>query len=183
MGDWTDITIGEKKVMWFKDRLQLHIPLIFERSDLTYDIEQLEPIYDEESEDDIIIGYEDEKRYKFESNVKKVKQVLDNRGITQIFCHKMFYRLRNNEVWVGFEDEYAPNNIDYDIYKKLLKERLFSTSERDEEFDEFKKYRLVEEALFDSEYPSFFWGEKGVMFPEILDIIYLRTILDLCIVV
>jgi len=178
MGDWTEITVGNVDVMSFKNRIPLYSVLMFDESDLQYDIER-EPIYNDDGNE--IIGYEEERLYKFKSTVKKVKQVLANRGIDEDFCCRTFDTLRASIVWVGGEDEEVPNTVDYSIYKQLLQARLFPTNSvttQDSDFDEFARYRAIEEALFESDYPSFFWGEHGHAFDEELTVVYLRTIFD-----
>jgi hypothetical protein len=62
--------------------------------------------------------------------VKKARQLLDNRGIDEEFCRRVFNDLQAEEVWVGAEGEYVPNIVDYDVYKLFLKEQMFRSSQK-----------------------------------------------------
>ncbi len=177
MGEWTSLSIGGSEVMHFKNYIPLFVVLLFEKNDLRFNLEETGELDD----NDTPIT---QKSFEFRNTVKKARQILANRGIDEAFCKKAFNDLKAEEVWVsgGDGDDYfegdVPNTIDYDVYKQLLREKHNYSTDKDESYDELRQYRLLSERLFDSEFPTFFWGDNYLAFEEVIDIVSLRVLLE-----
>lgn len=189
MGSWTSISIGNLEVLHFKNIIPSFAILLFDESDLKkdYTYHGLKPNeINFDDYDDDINSIEDldefkETNYWFESSVRKVRQILTNRGIDEAFCRELFEALKLRLVWIytddGDEGEY-PNLIDYDIYKTLLTKKYFENQDLDSD-DELKKYKPFADRLFDSEFPELFWDENIYEFEDAWAILKLRPLIDL----
>ncbi|MCA9884299.1 MAG: hypothetical protein KC708_15055 [Anaerolineae bacterium] len=187
MGDWTSIQIDGQDIWHIKNKIFTFAIMLFDESDLcsevTYNGSKPEDINFDNYDDSVqsLKDLEDTKEihYWFESSVRKVRQILTNRGIDDKFCHQVFELLKAPHIFLHDakedEDNELTNIITYGVYKTLMQHHRNSNLLWQ---GDLQRYLPFEFAIF-SDDDEDFWTDDIHEFVDAWRLMKLRLEIDL----